>query len=251
MKTIILLLTSTLLSFSLMANPLPQQAHIYVEGSATVEIEPDEMRFTLRIAQTSKELEQAKSIVDAKSNKLISTSKALNIKTKDIATSTLRINPQFKYKDGHRSQTGTEVSREIIITLRDLSAYADIINAFIDADITQTVNTQLLLSNPSGASDRAQEKALADAQQRAKRLAKHQGRKLNGVYSISEFNSRQQESYQLRVTRNIVGQSSNQIAVTGTRAQIVDSFSGSSNNEPFEPGVIKATAQVFVVYLLK
>ena len=76
---------------------MPQQAHIYVEGSATVEVEPDEMQFTLRIAETSKELAQAKSVVDTKSNKLISLSKELNIQASDISTSTLRIHPQFTY----------------------------------------------------------------------------------------------------------------------------------------------------------
>jgi len=241
------ILSSIILIFSCssLASPLPQQPHIYVEGSATIEVEPDEMQFTLSISETAKELTEAKSIVDVKSNKLISLCKKLNIRTKDITTSTLRINPQFKYNNGKRTQTGTQVSREINITLRDLSNYADVIRAFIDADITQTVNTTLVLSDPTGASDKAQEKALSDANQRAKRLAKHQGKKLGSVYSISEFNNRRQEFSQLRVSRNIVGQLGNIPTLS-----IGEAKRSSVASEPFEPGVIKATAQVYVVYLL-
>ena len=179
---------------------------------------------------------------------MISLSKELNIQDSDISTSTLRIHPQFTYKDGNRTQTGTQVSREVIITLRDLTGYANIINALIDAEVTQTVNTTLLLSNPTDASDRAQEKALNDAHQRAKRLAKHQGSKLGKVYSISEFNNRQQEFYQLRVSRSIAGRSINDTRIPAL--SIGEAVKSRSSNEPFEPGVIKATAQVFVVYLL-
>jgi len=238
-------------SCSLMASPLPQKPHIYVEGSATVEVEPDEMQFTLSISETSKELATAKSIVDEKSNTLISLCKELRIETKDIATSTLRIFPQFTYSNGNREQTGTQVSRTINITLRDLSNYSSIIKAFVDADITQTVNTKLVLSNPTQATDKALSKALDDAKQRANRLAKHQGSELAGVHSISEFNSREQESYQLRVARQIIGQSSAAVVEVASKNAVVDGFNGSSSREPFEPGVIKATAQVFVVYLLE
>lgn len=247
-----LLLTSglLLLSISTLANPLPQQAHIYVEGSATVEVEPDEMQFTLSISETAKELATAKSVVDKKSNKLIALCKKLGIKTKDISTSTLRIYPQFKYNNGNREQTGTQVSRQIDITLRELDNYADVIKALVDAEITQTVNTKLVLSKPNEATDKALAKALSDAKQRADRLAKHQGAKLGGVHSISEFNSRQQEFYQLKVARQIVGQSTGSVQGLSTAQARSNSLSSSGDNEPFEPGVIKATAQVYVVYLL-
>jgi len=242
-----LLLLASLVLFvpsTVMSNPLPQQAHVYVEGNATIEVEPDEMSFSLNISETSKELAMAKSVVDEKSNTLISLCKKLGIKSKDISTSTLRINPQFRYNDGFRVQVGTQVSRQIEITLRDLSKYAETIKAFVNAKITQTVNTRLLLSNETQATDKAMEKALADAEQRAKRLAKHQNKKLGDVYSISEFNQREQEFYQLKVARNVQGKSG------GTSIRSFAEARGAAASEPFEPGVIKASAQVYVVYLL-
>ena len=243
------LLTSSLLllwSLTSLANPLPQQPHIYVEGSATVEVEPDEMQFTLSISETSKELSDAKSVVDTKSNKLINLCKKLDIKAKDISTSTLRIYPQFRYNDGTRVQTGTQVSRQIDITLRDLSNYSAVIKAFIDAQITQTVNTKLMLSKPNSATDEALTKALDDAKQRAKKLAEHQNEKIAGIHSISEFNTRAQERYALNVSRSISGDS-----FAGGLTQARAASFESKSSEPFEPGTIKASAQVFVVYLLK
>lgn len=67
------------------------------------------------------------------------------------------------------------------------------------------------------------------------------------VYSISEFNQREQGFYQLRVARNISGQSSDAVSARGG----VQAFAAEAkSSEPFEPGVIKANAQVYVVYLL-
>lgn len=247
MKNIILSGLILLLSLSVYANPLPQQPHVYVEGSSTIEIEPDEMSFSLNIMHTSKELADAKSEVDDKSHKLISLCKKLGIKPKDIATSTLRIAPQYKYNDRVRVQTGNQVSRQVDITLRDLSNYAATIKAFIDAEITQTVNTKLLLSDQTSVTDKALANALTDAQQRATVLAKHQNKKLGKVYSISEFNTRGQERYQLNVSRGISGQ----LSSGGITSRSIGVARASDNDsEPFEPGTIKATAQVYVVYLL-
>lgn len=246
MKNILFSSLLILLSLNAYANPLPQQPHVYVEGRATIEVEPDEMSFSLTIAHTDKKLSEAKSVVDDKSNRLITLCKKLDINPKDIATSTLRISPQYNYVDGVRTPAGNLVSRQVDITLRNLTNYAATIKAFIDAEITQTVNTKLLVSDNVSVSDQALVKALADAQQRATVLAKHQKKKLGDVYSISEFNSRAQESYQLNVSRGVVGQSFSKIPTLS----IGEALSSSNRSEPFEPGTIKATAQVYVVYLL-
>ena len=107
-----------------------------------------------------------------------------------------------------------------------------------------------MLSKPNTATDKALAQALDDANQRAARLAQHQNAKLGKIYSISEFNTRQQESYQLRVSRTITGSSFGDIP-TLQIGEAREVFNFSNGAEPFEPGVIKASAQVFVVYLLK
>ena len=85
---------------------------------------------------------------------------------------------------------------------------------------------------------------MKDARSRAERLAKSQGKKLGEPYSISEFMTRGEERYMLVVSRRIRGQSSAEIA-----ALSASGYGGI--REPFEPGIMVANAQVFVVFLLR
>nr|WP_324259710.1 SIMPL domain-containing protein [Cellvibrio fontiphilus] len=225
------------------ATPLPQQPHVYVEGAAELEIEPDVMVFTLSIQTVDLDLAKAKADVDARSRLLIDTIKKLGIKTNDIATTALNIRPEYDYKENQRVLTGNHVSRQVDINLRDLKKYPEMMKALVDAKISETINTQLTLSDKKTAEEKVQTAAINDAKARAGRLAKAQGREVGDAWSISEFNNRGNERWELRPNRELMGSSPSM----KTDAMALQRVA----NEPFEPGVMKISAQVYVVYLLK
>ena len=135
MKIAISLLLSLFLSLGVYANPLPAQPHIYVEGSAELEVEPDTMNFSLSIHALDIDLAKAKADVDARSRLLIDTVKKFGIKADDIATTALNIRPEYEYKDNQRVLVGNNVSRQVDITLRDLKKYPDMMKTMVDAKI--------------------------------------------------------------------------------------------------------------------
>ncbi len=235
-----LLGAAALISINAMATPLPQQPHVYVEGAAELEVEPDMMVFTLSIQTVDIDLAKAKADVDARSRLLIETSKKFGIKANDIATTALNIRPEYEYKDNKRVLTGNNVSRQVDINLRDLKKYPEMMKALVDAKISETINTNLTLSDKKSVEEKVQAAAMNDAKARAGRLAKAQGRDVGDPWSISEFNNRGNERWELRPNRELMGSS----AKLGM-ARMSDA------SEPFEPGVMKVTAQVYVVYLLK
>jgi len=240
MKKVILFATLSLFSSLLIASPLPDKPHVYVEGSAELDVAPDVMTFTLLLETTDMDLAKAKADVDARSTLLIDTCKRLGLKPDAIATTALSISPQYDYKDQGRVFSGNHVSRQVDITLKDLSKYPQIMKAFVDAKISQTVDTKLSVADIKGITDKTLIAAIADARSRAERLAKAEGKELGEPFSISEFNTRENERYTLQVSRAIVGKSA------------ADAFGKTVGMpEPFEPGVMKAKAQVYVVYLLK
>lgn len=243
MKSFVTACVLSLISLPLLANPLPAQPHVYVEGSAEVEAEPDVMTFTLSIQASSMDLAKAKADVDERSRLLIDTSKKFGIKAADIATTALNIRPEYDYRDQQRVLTGNLVSRQVDITLRDLKKYPEMMKALVDAKISETINTQLDVSNRTALETRAQEAAVADAQARANRLAKAQGKAVGEPWSISEFNTRGDERWQLVPNRELMGSSASMKGDIMSLQRIA--------NEPFEPGVMKLSAQVYVVYLLK
>lgn len=238
-----LLSAAALLSANAMATPLPQQPHVYVEGSAELEVEPDMMVFTLSIQTVDLDLAKAKADVDARSRLLIETCKKFGIKASDIATTALNIRPEYEYKEGLRVLTGNNVSRQVDINLRDLKKYPEMMKALVDAKISETVNTQLTLSDKKSVEEKVQNAAMENAKVRAGRLAKSQGQTLGAPWSISEFNNRGNERWELLPNRELIGNSASMKADSMSLQRMA--------GEPFEPGVMKITAQVYVVYLLK
>lgn len=244
MKKLIAVVAMSFLSQLVMASPLPDKPHVYVEGSAEVEVVPDLMTFTLLVEKSDLDLATAKADVDSRSTLLINTCKKLGIKPDAIATTALSIFPEYDYKDQTRVFSGNRVSRQVDIKLKDLTKYSQVMKALVDAKITQTINTKLSLIDEKSAQDKVLISAMSDAKARAERLAKSQGKELGEPFSISEFNTRAEETYALRVSRAIVGDSASDAAPQARLSKMEAS-------EPFEPGVMKAKAQVYVVYLLK
>lgn len=236
-------LIATTTATTAMASPLPQQPHVYVEGSAELEVEPDMMVFTLSIQTVDIDLAKAKDDVDARSRLLIEVSKKFGIKASDIATTALNIRPEYEYKEGQRVLTGNNVSRQVDINLRDLKKYPDMMKALVDAKISETINTNLTVADKKAVEEKVQAAAMSDAQARAGRLAKSQGKAVGDPWSISEFNNRGNERWELLPNRQLMGNSASMKADAMSLQRMA--------SEPFEPGVMKITAQVYVVYLLK
>lgn len=243
MKIAISLFLSLFLSLGVYANPLPAQPHIYVEGSAELEVEPDTMNFSLSIHALDIDLAKAKADVDARSRLLIDTVKKFGIKADDIATTALNIRPEYEYKDNQRVLVGNNVSRQVDITLRDLKKYPDMMKAMVDAKISETINTNLTLADKKSVEEKVQAAAMKDARERAERLAKSQGKSVGEPWSISEFNVRGDEVWRLVPDRHLMGKSSGVLA----EALAPRDYPG----EPFEPGKMEITVKLYVVYLLK
>ena len=242
MKYLVTGLLMTMLSFATVATPLPAQPHVYVEGSAELEVEPDMMTFTLSIQAVDIDLAKAKNDVDARSRLLIETIKKFGIKADDIATTALNIRPEYEYKENQRVLTGNNVSRQVDINLRDLKKYPEMMKALVDAKISETINTNLTLADKKAVEEKVQTAAMEDAKARAGRLAKSQGKAVGEPWSISEFNNRGNERWELTPNRQLMGNSAKEANLGMVR--MADSV------EPFEPGVMKISAQVYVVYLL-
>lgn len=242
-SSLLLTLALTLPVPPVTANPLPDKPHIYVEGYAEIEVEPDLMVVTVSLLETNDELAVAKETVDERSRTLIQLARDIGIDGSDIATTSLGIRPAYEYLDDRRVDMGTSVYRQVTLTLRDLSRYPELMEALVAADISSLIETRLKVSNQGALTEEALARSLEDARQRAEELAASQDKRLGEVFSISEFASRADETYRLYPSRRIVGQSSRALGD-------VQAFSAPSR-EPFEPGLMMAVARVYVVYILR
>lgn len=220
------------------AAQLPDKPHIYMEGSAEIEVAPDQMIITLGLEATNQKLAVAKDDVDARSRKLIRAVKELGVAPEDLSTTSLHVSPAYDYRGGEQVPLGTRVYRQVDITLRDLSKYPQLMSALVDAEISNTVSTRLEVSNQDALTDQALAAAVEDARKRAVAIAKAAGKQLGSAWSVSEFDLRANNRHQ-------------NFAVSGMLAKADMPMQEGRTSEPFEPGMITASAQVFVVFLMK
>lgn len=223
--------------------PLPDRAHVYVEGRGEVEYEPDEFELQLMYSALDMEMPKAKALVDERTRGFIRACADLGIGQRDVSASDLRFEDQYDYRDDQRVLLGTQVVRNVGVTLHDLSKYSELMRAAIGSDVDSITRTSLRSKSSNAMITKAQVLALDDARKRATELAVSAQRKLGKVYSISEFALRQDESYRLQPSRGVYGN-----LVSGGSLAMADSVVAS---EIFEPGTISARATVYVVFLLE
>lgn len=242
MKSIIIGVLFFAFSAVSFSDPLPNAPHIYVEGSSSTEVVPDTVTFTVEVESISDDVTSGKLDIDRRTMELIHVSRSAGVQDKNIGSTALKVRPSPVYKNGEKVQTRVSVSRQITITLKDLDIYSEVVSALTKSNISTTIETVASCSNEKELTDKALLLALSDARKRAEALARAQGKELGEPYSISEFKTRAENSYSLQLSRKVVGQSSR-----GTPPYVPPpEFS-----EPFEPGLMSAAAQVYVVYLLK
>ena len=249
MRSITIVLALVAAGASAQSN-LPNAPHIYVEGSAGVQIAPDVLRLTGEINSVSLDATEAERTVYEKSAILLKACKDHGIGGDQISSSTVSMYPKYEYRDRRNVLVGYELSRTFEITLTALDKYYPALRAIVESGAVSELNAVFSVSDSEASIVRAQQLAIEDARSRADRLAAQAGATLGDVYSITEFNLREEERASLYPQRFLfeseVGGVLEEIVVAGSR------IGAGYNPEPlFEPSNVAVTATVFVVYTLK
>lgn len=210
------------------AGSLPDAPHIVVTGEYEIRATPDILTISLSISETGLEVAEAKDSIEMRSKKLINSLETLEISKEDINSAQLQITPHYNWNNRAQIYAGTEVSRTVQVTLRDLSHYDDLIRSIIDAGVAQIHSTRLSSSKEKKLREEALRMAIGDGMEKARIMVAHLPEQIGPVFSISP-------------------QSSN-APFPGARYQMAEMAKGSA----FEPGTIlfKESLQL-VFYLVK
>lgn len=244
---ILLLLASAVASGQ---SNLPDAPHIYVEGSAEVQVAPDTLRLTGRISSTSLDAAEAERSVYEKSAILLKACKDHDIDSDQISSSTVSMSPRYEYSGRRQTLIGYELSRTFDINLSSLDMYYPALRAIVESGAASNLDAVFTVSESEPSITRAQQLAIDDARARAERLAHQANMALGATYSITEFNLRAEERASLRPQRFLfeadLAGGVDEIIVTASRVDS-DRFV-----QPlFEPSTVAVTATVFVVYTLE
>jgi len=119
--------------------------------------------------------------------RVVAAIKAAGIADKDVQTSGISLNPQYKYAENQAPQiTGYQASNNVSLKVRDIARLGKVLDALAAVGANQINGPSFEIDQPEPVRDEARLAALQKAQARAETYAKALGLRVRRIVSISE-----------------------------------------------------------------
>jgi len=203
MKKLMCLILAAVLLLSMTGAALADDT-ITVNGTATVQLEPDMVMIMLGVEAVDPEVLNAQKTVNEAMAKVIEalTGEELAIAEEDIATSEYRIDERYEYnyEVGKSEMIGYAATAMLSICVRELDKAGAVIDAAMMAGANRLSGVEFMSSNQTDARDQALTIAVQDGIRKAKVIAAAAGIELPAIPSeIIE-----QSSYSYAASNSIV-----------------------------------------------
>ncbi len=120
-------------------------------------------------------------------DKVMAAIKDAGIAERDIQTSGVNLNPQYKYSDGQAPAiTGYQARNSVSLKVRDIGKLGKVLDALVVSGANEVNGPSFEVDQPEAAYDEARRAALDKAQVRAAMYAKALGLRVRRIASISE-----------------------------------------------------------------
>ncbi|HEX5313420.1 MAG TPA: SIMPL domain-containing protein [Gammaproteobacteria bacterium] len=166
------------------ANCTPRSVSVSGEGNA--EAAPGVYVFHLGISQRSTDVRSANAAVDKSAAAAVAAAKSAGLAKKDIQSTNLSISPVYDSDAKPGEPQVYEVTRNLTLTLRDPSHYADLVEGLVKAGVNQITNIEARPADPQALADQALAAAVADARHKAALIAQGLDAKLGPALSLDE-----------------------------------------------------------------
>lgn len=193
---------------------------ISVNGHGEVHVAPGRYVFHLGISQRSADVPKANAAVDLSAGKVVRAARRAGLALTDIRSTQVTISPVYNPKAGPGEPQVFEVTRNITLTLRDPTRYADLVEGLIKAGVNRIARVEAEPADRQELADKALAAAVADARRKAKVIADGLGVKLGPALSLDE------QGYQ------------------GPRPVVMNAVRSADRKGGYEPGRITVNASV-------
>jgi len=119
--------------------------------------------------------------------RVIAALKHAGIADRDIQTSSINLNAEYRYPDNQPPQlTGYTATNQLTVKFHDIRSSGKILDALVAQGVNQISGPNLTVEHPEQALDEARAKAVAEGRARAELYARSLGMQVVRVVSISE-----------------------------------------------------------------
>jgi uncharacterized protein YggE len=159
---------------------------ITVSGNAEVRVVPDEVILTLGVETWDRDLEAAKVENDQRVERILALAEQHEIEAKHVQTDHVSIEP--RYDDGYekRGFIGYFVRKTIVITLRDVERFEDLLTDVLETGATHVHGIRFQTTELRQYKDQARALAVKAAREKAEAMAGGLGQEIGEPTSIHE-----------------------------------------------------------------
>ncbi len=170
-----------------------QSEGIWVSGTGKVTVTPDIALLLLGIEAQEASVGEAQEAASAAMAKVMTALADSGVAEKDIQTQNFRIRQRTNWDNEKQQEViiGYLVTNDVIAKIRDMSKTGEIIDAVVTAggDYTRIDDLNFSVEDPADYYDEAREKAVADAKDKAEKIAALSGLFLGKPTYITESSS--------------------------------------------------------------
>lgn len=163
---------------------------IWVSGTGKVTVTPDIATLQLGIEAQEASVNEAQAKANEAMERVMSALAGNGVAENDIQTRYFRISQRTRWDDERQQEVviGYRVTNQVVAKIRDMEKVGAIIDAAVatGGDYTRINNLNFSVDDPSAYYEEAREKAMADAKDKAERIASLAGMKLGEPTYISE-----------------------------------------------------------------
>lgn len=170
------------------------RASVSVVGEARMSIAPDQVVFTFEVVTVDKNLIAAKRANDTDTVRTLETARSFQIAAADIQTDSLTIAPKYtdnKDSRGEHVLIGYEVTKRIMVKLRDLEKLDAFLAKVIEAGVNRVVGISIENSEIQKYQEQVRALAVKNARSKAESYARQLGQSVGKAYVIREENADQ------------------------------------------------------------
>ena len=150
-------------------------------------VAPDMVTITLGVQVEAATAVAAMQQNATRMNAVVAALKKGGIAAKDIQTSGLCLNPQYRYVENQPPQlTGYQASNLVTVTVHDLTKLGQAVDATVSAGANQVHGISFGLDDRTGAENAAREAAVRDLKAKADLYARATGHRVARLVSLSE-----------------------------------------------------------------
>jgi uncharacterized protein YggE len=189
-----ILLVLLLLCFAAVYSPALDSSLrlITVRGEAEVKVVPDEVIITIGIETSNKILSAAKNENDRVVKSVLAIAKKQDIDPKYVQTDYFTIAPRYDYqyadklRDRQMIFAGYFVRKNVVITLKDISRYEDLLSGILESGVNYIQGIQFRTTELRKYRDQVRVMAVKAAKEKAELLARELGVKTGKPSAVTE-----------------------------------------------------------------